>query len=135
VIFTSDKKQMDGYWLNQYFPEAMRRSTAKMPAVEEVCLALETAGFENLVSEKYYVRPGLQDCFMYCGKQEPRMYFDPVVRKGSSGFAIYSDEEEVERVLEGLSRDIASGRINEVIESYRNEDGDYLFIAAERTSP
>jgi ubiquinone/menaquinone biosynthesis C-methylase UbiE len=135
VIFTSDKKQMEGYWLNEYFPEMMRRSTAIMPGIEEVSLALETAGFENIVTEKYEVRPDLQDWFLYCGKHEPRMYFDPVIRKGSSGFASFANEDEVEWGLKRLSRDIAGGRINEVIESYRNENGDYLFIAAEKTPP
>jgi ubiquinone/menaquinone biosynthesis C-methylase UbiE len=135
VIFTSHKKQMEGYWLNEYFPEMMRRCTAKMPGIEEVSLALENAGFENLVTEAYEVRPDLQDWFLYCGKHEPRMYFDPVIRKGSSGFAIFADDDEVKRGLKRLSRDITDGRVNEVIESYRNENGDYLFIAAEKIPP
>jgi ubiquinone/menaquinone biosynthesis C-methylase UbiE len=134
VIFTSDKKQMEGYWLNEYFPEMMRRSTAIMPGIEEVSLALETAGFENIVTEKYEVRPDLQDWFLYCGKHEPRMYFDPVIRKGSSAFASFAHVDEVERGLNRLALDIASGRIEKVIESYRNENGDYLFVAAEKTS-
>jgi predicted DNA-binding protein len=46
-----------------------------------------------------------------------------------------AQEDEVEQGLKRLSRDIAGGSINEVIESYRNENGDYLFIAAEMTSP
>lgn len=113
----------------------MRKSTAKMPGMGEVFLALETAGFENPVTEKYDVRPDLQDLFLYCGKHDPRTYFDPAIRKGSSGFAIYSDEGEIERGLMRLSRDIADRRIAEVVESYRNEDGDYLFVAAEKIPP
>jgi ubiquinone/menaquinone biosynthesis C-methylase UbiE len=133
VIFTSDKKQMDGYWLNAYFPETMRRSTANMPGIDEVSLALEAVGFENLFTEKYDVRPDLQDWFMYCGKHAPRMYLDPAIRKGSSGFAIYADEGEVEPGLDKLSRDIETGRIEEVIASYRNAFGDYLFVVVEKT--
>jgi ubiquinone/menaquinone biosynthesis C-methylase UbiE len=133
VIFTSDKKQMEGYWLNEYFPETMRKSTANMPGIEEVSLSLEAAGFEHIVTELYDVKPDLQDWFMYCGKHNPRMYFDPAIRMGSSGFASFGDEDEVERGLESLSRDIASGRINEVIESYRNENGDYAFIVADKS--
>lgn len=135
VIFTSDKKQMEGYWLNEYFPKTMQRSTAVMPAIEEVSLALEIAGFENLTTEKYFVQPDLQDWFMYCGKHEPGRYLDPVVRKGSSGFAVFSDQGEVGQGLERLSRDIASGRIDEVVASYSNEDGDYLFAAADKPLP
>jgi ubiquinone/menaquinone biosynthesis C-methylase UbiE len=132
VIFTADKKQMDGYWLNEYFPETMRRSTAKMPSFNEVSLALEAAGFENLACEKYDVRLDLADWFMYCGKHDPRMYLDPAIRKGASGFAVYADEDEVERGLQRLSRDIESGKIAEVMESYRNDGGDYLFVVAEK---
>jgi SAM-dependent methyltransferase len=134
VIFTSDKKQMEGYWLNEYFPETMKTSTAKMPDVEEVSLALEAAGFEDIVTESYEVKPDLQDWFMYCGKHRPEMYLNPDIRKGSSGFAIFANRDEVERGLERLRGDIASGRIGEVMESYRHDNGDYLFIAAQKGS-
>jgi len=132
VVFTAGRKQMEGYWLNEYFPEMMRTSTAVMPDIEEVSLAMKTAGFENIVTEKYEVKTDLQDWFLYCGKHRPEMYLDPNIRKGSSGFAVFSNKEEVERGLEGLSSDIESGRIKEVIESYRNDNGDYLFIAASK---
>lgn len=135
VIFTSDKKQMEGYWLNEYFPEMMKKSTAKMPGIREVLSALQAAGFENIVKEKFFVRPDLQDWFLYCGKHDPRMYFDPVIRNGSSGFASFAEENEVESGLQKLSRDIQSGRINAIIESYLNEDGDYIFVSAEKTLP
>jgi ubiquinone/menaquinone biosynthesis C-methylase UbiE len=132
VIFTSDKKQMEGYWLNEYFPEMMRASTAKMPDIEEVSLALKTAGFEDIVTEIYEVKTDLQDWFLYCGKHRPEMYLNPDIRKGSSGFAIFANRGEVEKGLERLSVDIESGMIKEIIESYRNDNGDYLFIAAEK---
>ena len=132
VIFTSDKKQMEGYWLNEYFPETMRKATEYMPDIAEVSLALEGAGFENIVTELYDVQPDLQDWFMYCGKHKPEMYFDPEIRKGSSGFASFADRDEVERGLERLSRDIASARIGEVTASYRNDRGDYAFVVAEK---
>jgi ubiquinone/menaquinone biosynthesis C-methylase UbiE len=132
VIFTAGKKQMEGYWLNEYFPEMMRTSTDVMPDVEEVSIALSAAGFENIVTEIYEVKPDLQDWFLYCGKHRPEMYLDPNIRKGSSGFAVFSNRDEVERGLERLSSDIESGRINEVIESYRNDNGDYLFMAASK---
>jgi ubiquinone/menaquinone biosynthesis C-methylase UbiE len=132
VIFTSDKQQMEGYWLNEYFPKTMKKSTANMPDIAEVSRALKAAGFERIVTELYDVKPDLQDWFMYCGKHKPEMYFDPVIRKGSSGFASFSNRDEVERGLERLSRDIASGRIDEVMASYRNDHGDYAFVVAEK---
>jgi len=132
VIFTADKKQMEGYWLNEYFPGMMRASTEKMPDIEEVSLALKAAGFANIITEIYEVEPDLQDWFLYCGKHRPEMYLDPNIRNGSSGFAIFANRDEVEKGLERLSGDIESGRIREVIESYRNDNGDYLFIAASK---
>ncbi|RJP31768.1 MAG: class I SAM-dependent methyltransferase [Actinobacteria bacterium] len=132
VIFTSDKRQMEGYWLNEYFPEMMRNSTAKMPGITEVTLALQAAGFAGIVTEPYDVKPDLQDRFLYCGKHRPSMYFDPMIRRGSSGFARFADADEVAKGLERMSRDIASGRIDEVIESYGNDNGDYAFVVAEK---
>ena len=132
VIFTAGRKQMEGYWLNEYFPEMMRASTAYMPDIEEVSHALRAAGFEDIVMETYEVKPDLQDWFLYCGKHRPEMYLDPNIRKGASGFALFANRDEVERGLERLSSDIESGRITEVIESYRNDDGDYLFISTEK---
>ncbi|MDY6796942.1 MAG: methyltransferase domain-containing protein [Actinomycetota bacterium] len=132
VIFTADKQQMEGYWLNEYFPETMRRSTANMPDIAEVTLALRAAGFERIVTELYEVKPDLQDWFMYCGKHDPEMYLSPAIRKGSSDFAKFGDKDEVERGLDRLARDIASGRIDEVAASYRNDYGDYAFVVAEK---
>ena len=132
VIFTSDRQQMEGYWLNEYCPETMCRSTANMPDIAEVSHSLARAGFENIVTELYEVQPDLQDWFMYCGKHRPEMYLDPTIRKGSSGFAKFADRDEVTRGLERLSRDIESGRIDEVIASYDNDHGDYAFLVAEK---
>jgi len=132
VIFTSDRQQMEGYWLNEYFPETMRKSTANMPDIAEVSVALQAAGFEHIHTELYEVKPDLQDWFMYCGKHKPEMYFDPAIRKGSSGFASFANLDEVERGLERLARDITSGRIDEVMASYRNDYGDYAFVVAEK---
>jgi len=134
VIFTSDRQQMEGYWLNEYFPETMRKSMANMPDIAEVSLALQAAGFEHILTELYEVKPDLQDWFMYCGKHQPEMYFDPVIRKGSSGFASFSNRDEVEKGLERLARDIASGRIDEVMASYCNDYGDYAFVVAEKAA-
>lgn len=134
VIFTSDRRQMEGYWLNEYFPKTMRKSTANMPDIAEVRLGLEAAGFERIVTELYEVKPDLQDWFMYCGKHRPEMYFDPAIRQGSSGFASFSHRDEVERGLERLAQDIASGRIDEVVASYRNDYGDYAFVVAEKSA-
>ena len=130
VIFTSTAEQMRGYWLNEYFPIAMARSTAQMPALDVVLDSLTEARFTLDGTERYDVRPDLQDLFLYSGKHRPEFYLDEEMRRGISTFSTQSDPEEMETGCLRLRRDIASGRINEVAESYRNDRGDYIFVVA-----
>ena len=45
VIFTGTSEQMKGYWLNEYFPIAMARSTVQMPAMGSITGALREGRF------------------------------------------------------------------------------------------
>ena len=45
VIFTSTSEQLKRFWLNEYFPTAMRRSIDRMPSKNEIMKALKNAGF------------------------------------------------------------------------------------------
>src|SRR5688572_25181761 len=106
VIFTSSPEQMDGYWLNHYFPELIKRSSLQMPSVETVELALKHAGFTINTFEKYFVQDDLQDLFLQCGKNRPEIYFDENVRRGISTFAALANKEEVDAGLKMLADDI-----------------------------
>lgn len=130
VIFTSTAEQMRGYWLNEYFPVAMARSTTQMPSLEVVLESLIGAGFTLECTEKYDVRPDLQDLFLYAGKHRPEFYLDEEMRRGISTFSTLSDPEELAAGCQRLRRDMASGRIMEVTKSYRNDGGDYIFAVA-----
>lgn len=130
VIFTSTAEQMRGYWLNEYFPIAMARSTTQMPALDVVLDSLTGAGFTLKCTEKYDVRPELQDLFLYAGKYRPEFYLDEEKRRGISTFSTQSDPDELTAGCQRLQRDMASGRINQVAESYRNDGGDYIFVVA-----
>lgn len=132
VIFTASPEQMKGYWLNAYFPEMMRASMGQMPALEDVTSALHLAGFKNIHTEKYDVKPDLQDHFLYVGKEHPKRYLDPTIRQGISSFSSLANQEEVAAGLIALERDIASGKINSVMNDFRHAGGDYLFISAEK---
>ena len=132
VIFTATAEQMRGYWLNEYFPVAMSRSTTQMPSLDVVLDSLTGAGFTLECTEKYDVLPDLQDLFLYAGKERPEFYLDEEMRRGISTFSTLSDPEELAAGCQRLSRDVASGRINEVAESYRNDGGDYIFVVAAR---
>jgi SAM-dependent methyltransferase len=95
VILTATPEQMQSYWLNEYFPEAMRKSIEQMPALELVTGALTQAGFTSLETEGFDIRNDLQDFFLYSGKHRPEMYLDEGVRRGISTFASLADPAEV----------------------------------------
>jgi ubiquinone/menaquinone biosynthesis C-methylase UbiE len=130
VIFTTTPQQTRGYWLNEYFPAAMEKSVDQLPALDVVESALLKAGFRMDYTETYEVQPDLQDFFLYSGKHRPEMYLSKAVRRGISTFASLADPAEVATGCQRLRADIESGRIYQVIQWYRHDQGDYLFIVA-----
>ena len=133
VIFTSTPQQMKGYWLNHYFPIMLEDSMIQMPTLKAVENAMSSAQLKIMATENYNIKPDLKDQFLYCGKQNPELYFDENIRHGISSFSALANLEEVEKGLAQLRRDIDSGEINTIIKSYENSFGDYLYIIAEKT--
>lgn len=133
VIFTSTPRQMKGYWLNHYFPKMLGDSMLQMPTLEAVKNALLNAKFFNIETEPYFVKPNLEDLFLYCGKQNPKLYLKSEIRHGISSFSSLANKDEVEKGLINLEKDIESNNINEIIKSYENDLGDYLFITAKKS--
>ncbi len=134
VIFTSTPKQMKGYWLNHYFPKMLSASILQMPSLEVVTTAMKEAGFTQIVKDKYFVRPDLQDHFLYCGKHNPELYFDNHIRQGISSFSLLANKLEVENGLSALRKDIDDGSIQQVIKGYDNNLGDYLYIIGTKST-
>jgi ubiquinone/menaquinone biosynthesis C-methylase UbiE len=130
VIFTSTPKQMKGYWLNHYFPKMLKDSMVQMPSLKAVKNAMESAGFTEIKTDPYFIKPDLKDLFLYCGKQHPERYLKSEIRRGISSFASLANKNEVEKGLINLEKDIESNIINKIISSYENDLGDYLFITA-----
>lgn len=130
VLFTGEAGQMRRYWLNRYFPQAMRRATRRMPAEAAIRASLAKAGFARVETEPFFVTEALLDQFLYSGKARPEIYLDPAVRAGISTFANLADDAELAAGLARLSRDIDSGAIAEVIAAHASPAGDYLFVAA-----
>jgi ubiquinone/menaquinone biosynthesis C-methylase UbiE len=134
VIFTSTAEQMAGYWLREYWPVAVRRSIEQMPTMAAIEAALAAAGLELVGTEPYFVRPDLEDGFLYQGKHRPARYLDPEVRRGASTFASLADADEIRDGCERLQEDLRSGRIEEVRAAYEHvvtqPPGDYLFVVA-----
>ncbi len=130
VIFTADRDQMEGYWLNEYFPSLMARGIVQMPPIDVVEAELHRSGFKGIEVERWSVSETLEDLFLYGGKFHPEIYLDPAIRAGIPTFASYTDASEIERGLKRLGDDVKSGRFKEIAEFYRNDRGDYAFVAA-----
>jgi SAM-dependent methyltransferase len=130
TFFTSTPEQMEGYWLNHYFPEMLASSIAKMPSLENIEAAAVNAGFKTLSTEKYFVSVSdtLKDHFLYVGKNKPELYFNKDVRRGISSFAALSNADEVNNGLERLKADIENKNFASVVKRYENNNGDYLFV-------
>ncbi|WP_382302533.1 class I SAM-dependent methyltransferase [Hwangdonia seohaensis] len=128
VIFTSTPKQMAGYWLNHYFPKMMKDSMLQMPALETVKGIMTQVGFATIKTELYSIKPDLKDLFLYSGKHHPKLYLNPHVRQGISSFSSLAHADEVEMGLQQLEADIKTQKIDDIIKSYENDLGDYLFI-------
>jgi len=128
VIFTSTPNQMKGYWLNHYFPKILKDSILQMPSFEKVKTAMNNAGFNIEKTENYSIRPDLQDQFLYCGKINPELYFEDDVMNGISSFSSLTNRQEVEEGIMDLRKDISTGKIHKIIASYKNNEGDYLYI-------
>ena len=131
VIFTSTPKQMQGYWLNHYFPKMLGDSMLLMPSLETIEQAMAVAGLKITKSETYNIKSDLQDQFLYCGKQNPEFYFDESIRHGISSFSALVNKEEVTNGLSKLREDIDNGKIDEIKKAYQNDLGDYLYIIGE----
>ncbi len=132
VIFTSTPQQMKGYWLNHYFPKMLEDSMVQMPSLEAVEQAMVSAGFKITSTEIYNIKPDLQDQFLYCGKQNPELYFDESIRHGISSFSALANLEEVETGLIQLREDIDNEKIKDIMKSHENDFGDYLYIIGKK---
>ncbi len=132
VIFTTTPEQTGAYWLSHYFPQMIKDSQAVLPPYHSVETAVVNAGLTITSTEKYFVKPDLQDHFLYVGKTQPELYFNPEVRQGISSFSAFSNADEVTQGLAQLRGDIDSGKIAAIMQQYENDLGDYLYITGSK---
>ncbi len=132
VIFTSTSVQMQGYWLNHYFPKMLKSSIAQMPSLDKIKKAIEKADLKISGIEKYFVRDDLQDCFLYVGKNRPDHYFKVQIRNGISSFSDLANIEEVNQGLIKLRSDMENNTFADIKMKYENNLGDYLFIVVDK---
>lgn len=132
VLFTSSPEQTGQYWLKEYFPEAIKEACKQLPAISDIIAHLKDAGFIFIGTESFLIQPNIQDRFLGSGRFHPEIYLRDEIRKGISTFASLANPEEVRIGCERLSRDLESGRFEEVFSRYASEQGDYLFVVAEK---
>lgn len=85
-----------------------------------------------LKTDKYFVSNDLQNWFLQAGKYRPHVYLDPIVRSGISTFALEIDQKEIIQGCEILKKDIFSGEIDRIIQSYENDLADYTFVISHK---
>lgn len=127
VIFAGLAEQTRGYWLWNYFPEMMLRSSPFTPSEASVREALARAGFGTVERYPFWVEAGLTDLFLYAGKHRPEIYFDPVVRNNISSFRLCSPQE-LRRGLAALEEDLRTGYFDIVRAQYDDWGGDYSYL-------
>ena len=132
IIFTSTKEQMEQYWLNHYFPELMTKSIFQMPSRKMITEACSNAGFKNIETEKYFVHEGLEDLFLYSGKNNPSLYFNPRIRNGISSFANGENGQEIPAGLKKLNTDLQTGYFETMKQKYHDDPGDYIFFVCKK---
>ena len=132
VIFHSTPNQMEAYWLNSFFPLMMQNSMKLMPSMNRIDKALISANLKITNTEEYFMKDDLQDLFLQCGKNNPEIYFRPEIRAGISSFAAVANQHEVKTGLKKLRQAIDTNTIDDLISSYDDQNGDYIFIIAEK---
>ena len=134
VLFTALPEQMEGYWLNHYFPKMMQTSIQKMPGLDQIIDAGVSAGFHLQNTASYNIHLDLEDHFLYSGKMNAAFYLDDAFRKGISSFAEISEQAEIMTGLKGLASDIESGQIKTIQKNHQTEKGDYIFVVLTKTA-
>ncbi|MCB9046672.1 MAG: methyltransferase domain-containing protein [Chitinophagales bacterium] len=127
VLLSFTPEQLMHYWLCHYFPVTMKNSSEVVLSIDEMTELFTSCGFTDIQTEKYFVHEGLTDHFLFSNKYKPEQYLIPEIRNGASSFTVYADQPEVDRGLIALEEDIRSGKIQDIIEQYDNDRGDYLF--------
>jgi hypothetical protein len=112
----------------------MRKSAEQMPSLENVKNALNEVGFNSVDILPYSVQENLQDLFLYSGKHRPELYLNANVRSGISTFALLASPDEITAGCQRLAADIESGIITNIIEKYEHDQGDYLFVIANKVN-
>ena len=116
VLLVCDPKRMHEYWLNEYIPEVRAIEARRFPAIDRIAAALGGTVDIHGVPIPLYCTDGFNEA--YYGR--PEMFLDPDARLACSSWSLVP-EPVVQRFVEGLSSDLASGRWDALHGRWRSE--------------
>ena len=108
VLFTFDPRLGQPFWLSDYFPGIFQSGYHIFPPIEEVKSILAEATSRTVTDVAFRLPPDLKDAFLAACWRSPRLYLDPEIRAGMSGFML-ADKDELAAGLERLSEDLTDG--------------------------
>lgn len=108
VLLVCDPASMQDYWLNDYIPEVRAIEESRFPAVDRIAAALGGQVEVKPVPIPLYCRDGFNEA--YYGR--PEALLDAQARLACSSWSLIPGAA-VDRFVEHLSRDLASGRWDE----------------------
>lgn len=114
VLLVCDPELMSDYWLNDYIPEVREIEASRFPSIERIRIALGGEVSVLPVPVPLECRDGFNEA--YYGR--PEMFLDERARLACSSWSLVP-KEAVERFVDDLSSDLATGRWDEKYGHYR----------------
>ncbi len=137
VFLTIDPRQSAPYWIDEYFPSVWQEGFKVFRPVEQVAEMLAVRTGRDVTIRSLPLPWDLRDLVAAAGWRRPEIYLDPDVRAGMSPFAL-ADQAEVERGVERLERDLASGAWQRSYGTLLQQDSldvGYRFVIATKQRP
>jgi SAM-dependent methyltransferase len=116
VLLVCDPDLMSDYWLNDYIPEVREVEARRFPSIERIRVALGGKVEVLPVPVPLDCRDGFNEA--YYGR--PEMFLDERARLACSSWSLVP-KAAVERFVDNLSADLASGRWDEKYGHYRSQ--------------
>jgi ubiquinone/menaquinone biosynthesis C-methylase UbiE len=108
LFFTYDPRQIDRWWLADYFPFLWDDSFKFFLPIDELAEKIHTVTNRHMSIHTFELPHDLTDYFAAAGWRRPEIYLDPIVRSCISSFATV-DRSIVEKGVNILRADLNSG--------------------------
>ena len=111
----------------------MNKAIENIPKTTDINQCLLKVGFHSAKFHPFIINNDLEDLFLYCGKNRPLIYLDPLIRNNIKTFKMFSSSLELKSGLIKLKEDINTGKIANIISKYSSSIGDFSFIVANKS--